>query len=82
MIASFVQREIERIHDAICNPNNANRRAELHAAQQALSWALDPTGFRSPLGTIMGIQEGQEGCLAQPHPVPFSDTHAPDPSFQ
>lgn len=79
----YVQRELDRIHLAICDPANAERQAELHAAQQALSWALEPTGYNSPYATIMGgIQPGREGCLAEPHPTPFSGTRGPEPSSQ
>ena len=28
---------------------------KLYAAQQALSWALDPTGFKAPYDVITGI---------------------------
>ncbi len=67
---SFVQRELDRITTALREPSNGERHAELYAVQQALSWALEPIGFKTPLETIMGTQEGSEGCLEHIHPVP------------
>lgn len=82
MLYGFVSRELARIHSAICDPANEVRRLELHAAQQALSWAIEPTGFRGPFATIMGIEEEKADCPGQPRPVPFSDTHCRPPISQ
>ena len=66
---SFVQRELDRVTTALREPSNGERHAELYAAQQALSWALEPLGFKAPFETIMGTQGGLEGCLEHIHPV-------------
>ena len=60
---SFLQREIERLRQALQDPNS-NRYAELYAAQQALSWAIEPDGFKSPHKMITGIQKNSEDCPA------------------
>jgi hypothetical protein len=51
----FIERESERISAAIVNPDNAGVRDQLYAAQQALGWASEPTGFKSPYDMIMGF---------------------------
>ena len=78
-MTSFIQREIDRLSAAIVDPGQANQRAELYAAQQALAWALEPSGFRSPYGAIMGIPEAPEDYQAPPHPVPSLDIRALGP---
>lgn len=50
---SFVQREYERIADAMRVPQSDDRYCQLYAAQQALAWALDPEGFAAPSATIL-----------------------------
>jgi hypothetical protein len=66
---SFVQREIERLrNEMISNPKNA-RYPELYAAQQALAWSLEPTGFSSPFDMITtDIRVNSEDYRAEPHP--------------
>jgi hypothetical protein len=64
---SFIAREIERIHAAILS--GSNHRKELYAAQQALEWALEPDGIRSPYRMITGIPEGPEGCPSGLNPA-------------
>lgn len=54
---SFVQREIDRIHAELLTTKDEREYDRLYAAQQALSWALDPTSFRSPYNAIKGIEE-------------------------
>lgn len=66
---SFMQRELDRITEALREPSNGERHAELYAAQQALSWALEPIGFKAPFVAIMGTQEGLEGYLEHTHPA-------------
>jgi hypothetical protein len=44
---------------------------ELYAAQQALAWALDPTGFAAPFTTITGTRADSEDCPAELRPAPF-----------
>lgn len=47
---SFIQRELDRIVTVLQDGFNHPNRAELYAAQQALFWTQEPTGFASPLG--------------------------------
>ena len=63
---SFIQRELERLGVALRDPRSSDRYDALYTAQQALSWALDPEGFKSPYVQAMGIQEGSVGC-SDPH---------------
>lgn len=48
----FVARELERLSVALREPQPPDRYVELYAAQQALSWALDPENFQAPTVTI------------------------------
>jgi hypothetical protein len=65
----FVQRELDRIAVALRQAPNPECYAQLSAAQQALSWALEPVGFAAPYDTIMrGTQAATEGCSEIPHP--------------
>lgn len=66
---SFVNRELERISVALGEPRSAEQNAQLYAAQQALSWALEPTGFKAPFQMIMSTAEGSEDCpsMSSPH---------------
>ena len=50
----FVGRELDRIAVALREPQPPKRYAELYAAQQALSWALEPEGFMSPHDLLTG----------------------------
>ena len=65
---SFIQRELDKISAALRDPNAADDYDKLFAAQQALSWALEPDGFASPYASIYpdatapGNLEGSEGC--------------------
>ncbi|MER9462091.1 MULTISPECIES: hypothetical protein [unclassified Mesorhizobium] len=64
---SFIQREIDRIRlDLVANPD----QRELYAAHQALEWALEPNGIKSPYAMLKGIQEGLGDCSAPSHPFP------------
>lgn len=68
----FLDRELARISEALLAAEPERRRPELYAAQQALSWASDPTAFRSPYDMIIDaptlpvtdIPEDSEDCLA------------------
>lgn len=51
----FVERELERLNCALNEGVGDPRYPEIYAAQQALSWALDPTGFRSPYNYLFNI---------------------------
>jgi hypothetical protein len=48
----FIERELDRIAAALREPRSAEQYAQLYAAQQALSWALEPIGFRPPYDSI------------------------------
>jgi hypothetical protein len=49
----FVQRELDRIQILIADEALGSARfVELFAAQQALSWVLEPSGFASPYASI------------------------------
>lgn len=65
---SFIHRELDRIGDALRADPESNDYDRLYAAQQALSWATDPEGFKSPFGLIMGTQEAKEDCPSCPDP--------------
>lgn len=65
----MIQREIDKIRMALLS--NEAHRPQLYAAQQALEWALEPGGIRSPYAMITGNAEAQEGCPV-PHSQPSS----------
>jgi hypothetical protein len=61
---SFIQRELDKIEAALDSGDlSQDAYIQLYAAQQALSWALDPTGYRSPYNTIKGIVDDQTNGL-------------------
>jgi hypothetical protein len=66
---SFIQRELNRIEVALRQPQSGNRYAELYAAQQALAWAIEPTGFASPHATIMGTLADSGDCQPESNPA-------------
>ena len=49
--------EQERIAVALRNGQRPECYRELYAAQQALSWALEPIAFASPFDAITGTPE-------------------------
>lgn len=49
----FVQREIDRVNAALNKDPDGESYDRLYAAQQALSWALEPQGFKSPFDMIV-----------------------------
>ena len=64
---SFIQREIERVTTKLqAGPLAAEEHSQLYAVQQALLWASEPGGFKSPFDMIVGtnIQSDSEGCPA------------------
>jgi len=74
---SFIARELDRIGSRLRELHPSDLEYEkLYAAQQALSWALEPTGFKAPYDMIMGTPEGSEDCSARSHPPLSSDTIA------
>ncbi len=62
----FIQREIDRIRTSLMSGDG--RRDELYAAQQALEWALEPSGIQSPATMLLGIPEDSADCSARPRP--------------
>jgi hypothetical protein len=70
----FVARELSRISVSLGRLKESDAKyQELYAAQQALSWAIEPNGFKSPYDLIMGTQEGSKDCPATHYPAPSSD---------
>ena len=67
---SFIQRELDRIGEALRADPQSNDYDRLYAVQQALAWATDPSNYASPMKHIRGIQEGSEDCSAGPHQPP------------
>lgn len=62
---SFVQRELDRIGNALRQAQPDNRYDELYATQQALLWALEPGSFKSPYDMLVAAKSTQEdlgGC--------------------
>ncbi len=64
---SFIRREIDRIRESLVA--SGPRYDELYAAQQALEWALEPSGTKSPYAMITGIQEGSGDYPAPSNPA-------------
>lgn len=60
--------EAARLRTRLINEPDGARYAELYAAQQALSWALQPEGFAAPYEMLTGTPEGRAGCPAEPRP--------------
>lgn len=59
----FIEQELERISATLREPRTAEYD-QLYAAQQALSWALDPTVFKSPYDLLNGTPAGSVNCPA------------------
>jgi hypothetical protein len=70
MSNGFVQRELDRIAVALRGAPSPECYARLYAAQQALSWALEPSGFKSPYEAITGTLGEPAGCPDEFHPQP------------
>ena len=68
---SFIQRELDKVQIALRNePNGSERYNRLYDVQQALVWALDPRGAKSPYDMVMGIEsDPKEYDLAGPIPT-------------
>lgn len=75
-VFGFVQRELDRIAIALRRAPNPECYARLYAAQQALSWALEPDGFKSPYEAITGIPANSADCLAYQSPLSSEGTHS------
>ena len=66
---SFIQRELNKISFTLCKTPYGLSYRELYAAQQALAWALEPDGTRSPFQMIMGTHEGSTGYPVESNPA-------------
>jgi hypothetical protein len=58
----FVERELMSLNRAIVSEENEWVRAKLYAAQQALSWVIEPDGFASPIQMIKGTLGEKADC--------------------
>jgi hypothetical protein len=63
-----IQEELDHIAGALRRAPSPERYSRLYAAQQALSWALDPTSFRAPYSAVMSTPADLTGCLVCPGP--------------
>ena len=61
-----IQQELEKITTALREPHSSEYD-QLYAAQQALSWAIEPGGFKSPYNMITGTPADSEGYSAPSH---------------
>lgn len=66
---SFIQREINKISFTLRKTPDGLSYRELYAAQQALAWALEPDGTRSPFQMIMGTHVDLTGCPVESNPA-------------
>ena len=68
----FIKRELERISEAVrarqAENSETDEYRQLYAAQQALSWALEPTGFRAPYETILDTPADSRDCPGDSRP--------------
>lgn len=70
-MSALIEGEIEKLWAAA---NTDRSRNQLYcAAQQALSWALDPANFRSPLDFVRDIPLGSPDCSRLRHPAPLPE---------
>jgi hypothetical protein len=58
---SFIQRELDLIGTALRQSQPGNDYDQLYAAQQALMWALEPDGFKSPYKMLAKTTDTPEG---------------------
>ena len=65
---SFIQRELDRIAQALLEGPDTEDHDRLYSAQQALAWATDPDAYASPMVEIRGILAETEGCSAAHRP--------------
>ena len=66
---SFIQREIDRIRDAMQHERGKPDYQRLYAAMNALEWAKDPNHIKSPYLAITGKEEESEDYSAPPRPL-------------
>lgn len=63
----FIERELSLIGIELGNRDESDPTYKrLYDAQQALAWATEPDGFKSPYAAIMGIQAAPGDCSAHP----------------
>lgn len=72
---SFIQREIDRLTKKLQEPQPEEIKSQLYAALTALSWALEPGGFKYPHDMIMGIEAETGGYLLPLSQLLFSDNN-------
>lgn len=73
----FIECEAKRVTSRLqAGPLPAAEYERLYAVQQALLWALEPQGFKSPYDLLVptDIPEGPEGYQAGSGHSLFSDT--------
>ena len=68
-----IEIELERVSQRLAGAPRFEMTA-LYAAQQALTWVLDPASAQAPLESIVGSEGDSEGYLARSHPAPSSGT--------
>lgn len=62
----FVEREMDRLAEALREPQDGTTWRELHAAQQALEWSREPHGFAAPSTVLLGHAPDAMGSPAAP----------------
>ena len=65
-----IKEELERINQALREGPDQGAWQSLYIAQQALAWALQPEGFKSPYDLISGTQAGSGDCSVLQSPLP------------
>jgi hypothetical protein len=65
----FLQREYERLNEALRGKTNTGQFAQLYAAQQAIAWASDPVTYKAPSVMLTGTPADSEGCLSSKNPA-------------
>ena len=63
-MTGFIERELDEIAQALREPRFADQYDRLYAAQQALSWAIEPDGFKRPYDMITGTPADSADCSA------------------
>ena len=72
-----IDHELRRIRARLAAFPDPFEHAGLYAAQQALSWAAQPDGFKAPYDLIVGSAAGTKDCCTGNCRPAFSDTAAP-----
>lgn len=65
-----IQDELKRVNQALREGPDNGQMEGLYVAQQALAWALEPRGYKSPYDLVMGTQANSEDCSSHPSPLP------------